>query len=340
MILRRAGALFAGLLAVIVGILLLLWVLAFARERDDAVPPGLRLIPTELGRVAVAETGPANGPPVLLVHGTAAWSGFWSEVAAHLAQRGWRVIAVDVPPFGYSDRDPAGRYDRISQARRLAQVLRATAGERPARVIAHSFGAGAGTELALIDPAAVAQLVLVAPALGALDDPPAGAGVLAYPAVANPVVAASITNPWALTPLLRTMLARKDSAGRWYETLRRPMRRSGTTAGYARWLPALFASNDGARSRTAAGLRGMKPHVALIWGEDDTVTPIIQGEVLAYLMRTRLFIRLPDVGHIPHIEDPALFTAALDQALVRVRVGGDEDSGVPRPAGEGASWAR
>lgn len=317
MILRRVGALLAGLSSVLIGLLTLLWVLVFVRERDDTVPAGLRLVPTTLGRVAVAERGPAAGPPILLIHGTAGWSGFWREVAAHLARRGWRVIAVDVPPFGYSDRDPAARYGRPDQARRLAEVLRATAGRRPAAVVAHSFGAGAGVELALRSPHAVGRLVLVDPALGVPDAEPRGARALRIRAIAEPLTAATVTNPWALTPLLRTMLTRKHSADRWYDTLRAPMRRSGTTGGYAAWLPTLFASDDLALSRTSAGLRSLKMPVALIWGEADTVTPIAQGEALAKLVRPVAFVRLPGVGHIPHIEDPAGFTAALDQALMR-----------------------
>jgi pimeloyl-ACP methyl ester carboxylesterase len=59
----------------------------------------------------------------------------------------------------------------------------------------------------------------------------------------------------------------------------------------------------------------MRPPVALIWGEADTVTPIAQGEALARIFRTRSFQRLPGVGHIPHIEDSAQFLAALDQAM-------------------------
>lgn len=321
MILRRAGKLIAGLLAVLIGLLVLLWVLAWVRERDDAVPAGIRLVPTALGRVATAESGPAAGPPVLLIHGTAGWSGFWREVATHLAARGWRVIAADVPPFGWSDRDAAGRYGRVDQAQRLSEVLRATADGRPATVVAHSFGAGAGVELALRDPAAVGRLVLVDPALGVPDAAPAGGGLFAARVLAEPLTAATITNPWALLPLLRTMLARKDSADRWYDTLRAPMRRPGTTAAYARWLPALFASDDGAVSRTSAGLKSLRPPVALIWGEADTVTPIAQGEALAELVHPRAFLRLPGLGHIPHIEDPAAFTAALDQALTRLGSG-------------------
>jgi pimeloyl-ACP methyl ester carboxylesterase len=301
-------------LIIILALLAALWVAALYRERDVSVPAGTAYFQTPLGRVAGRISGPRGGAPVLIVPGTAGWSGFWRDVASHLAARGYRVIAIDLPPFGYSDHDPARRYDRSSQAARLSAVLAQAAGQR-AIVIGHSFGAGSATELALRHPDQVARLVLVDAALGKLD--PAGAGghaLLAMPVLTRPLIAASLTNPWAIGPLSRSMLHRREAAAAWRDTLRQPMRRPGTTAAYAAWLPALFAADDGGWSRRSAKLAGIAVPVRLIWGEADTVTPIAQGEALARLMHAPL-TRLPDVGHIPHIEDPAHFLPALDAAI-------------------------
>jgi pimeloyl-ACP methyl ester carboxylesterase len=138
---------------------------------------------------------------------------------------------------------------------------------------------------------------------------------LATSVVAQPLTAATFTNPMAIGPLLRSMIARKEAAGPWLAVLRAPMRRSGTTSAYAAWLPALFTKDDGGYSRHSDRLRGIRPSVALIWGSADTVTPIRQGETIAALTQARSFIRLPGVGHIPHIEDPAHFLAALDASI-------------------------
>lgn len=78
---------------------------AWMREGDDHIPAQLRMIDTPLGQVAVDRRGARTGPTVLIVPGTAGWSGFWREVTMHLAARGYQVIAVDLPPFGYSQRD-------------------------------------------------------------------------------------------------------------------------------------------------------------------------------------------------------------------------------------------
>lgn len=278
------------------------------------MPANLHLIATPLGHVAVDERGPRTGRLVLIVPGTAGWSGFWRDVSAHLAGRGYRVIAVDLPPFGYSEHDAAARYDRQSQATRLATVL-AAATRQPAIVVAHSFGGGPATELALSHPDQVARLVLVDGALGELDPKSAGGVPLLRSAlVAQPLVAATLTNPHAIGALSRSMLARKEAAAGWRETLRAPMRRPGTTAAYAAWLPSLLAADDGTASRRTEALRRMRPAVRLILGEADTVTPIAQVLRLAALFHAPI-ARLSGVGHVPHIEDPVHFLPALDAAL-------------------------
>ncbi|HEX8224976.1 MAG TPA: alpha/beta hydrolase [Allosphingosinicella sp.] len=311
---------FAGKAAVALLLLLLLVLAGFRvaaalREDGVAAPVGTQMVATPYGKVAVGLSGPAGGRPVMLVHGTAAWRGFWKDVAAHLAARGWRVIAVDLPPFGWSEHDAEARYDRIVQAERLAAVLAAAAAGRPAVVVGHSFGGGPAAELALRHPGRLRSLVLVDAALGELDAPAKSGGAFRFRPLAEAATAATVTNPAATGPLLRSMIARKSEAEAWLPVLKQPMRRDGTTSAYAAWLPSLFASDDGALSRTSAGLGRIAVPLALIWGEADTVTPIAQGRRIAGLGRARSFATLPGVGHIPHIEDPNGFLAALDAAI-------------------------
>jgi pimeloyl-ACP methyl ester carboxylesterase len=314
---RRIGVAVLSVPLVLIGLLALFWAMALLRENDTRVPPATTITQTSLGKVAATISGPADGPPILLVHGSAAWSGFWRDVAAHLAAQGWRVIAVDLPPFGYSDRDPQARYDRTSQATRLSDLLRAVA-KRPVVVLGHSFGAGAATEFALRHPDQVRQLVLVDAALGTLDpQAPAAPGLLGSGLVAQPLTAATVTNPWAIGALMRSFISKKDAAAPWLETLRQPMRRPASTAAYAAWLPSLFATDDAGLSWRSAELAKIAMPVAILWGETDSVTPIAQGENLARILHPKRFVRLPGTGHIPHIESPGPFMKALDGVLIR-----------------------
>jgi pimeloyl-ACP methyl ester carboxylesterase len=286
------------------------------RERETAVPAQTTMLQTNAGRIAVQLSGQPEGTPILLVGGTAGWSGFWRDVAHDLAARGFRVVAIDLPPFGFSDHDPDKRYDRVRQAERILAVLHASAGDRPAILVGHSYGAGPALEASLRARAKIRRLVLVDAALGGLDIParPASWPLRQQP-IAEAAVATGFTNPWAMPPMLRSLLAKKDAADPWIETLRQPMRRPGSTAAYAAWLPNLFATDDNALSRRSAALSAIGVPVSLIWGEADTVTPIAQGEEIAKLVGARAIHRLPGVGHIPHIEDPARFLTALDAAI-------------------------
>ncbi|MGH3199628.1 MAG: haloalkane dehalogenase, partial [Streptosporangiaceae bacterium] len=50
------------------------------------------------------ETGPADGEPVLLLHGEPSWSFLYRKVMPVLADAGLRVIAADLVGFGRSDK--------------------------------------------------------------------------------------------------------------------------------------------------------------------------------------------------------------------------------------------
>lgn len=308
----------------ICGVIILLVAIALAglriaavfREDQGRLPSDSTILATPLGRIAVQASGPPGGHPVVLVGGTAGWSGFWRDVRHDLAARGYRVVAVDLPPFGFSESDPRRRYDRVQQAERILAAVQAAAPQRPVTLVGHSYGAGPALEAALRSPNMFRRLVLVDAALGPLDAPASEAPrLLRTPLIAETLVAAGFTNPWAVRPMLRSMLARKDAADTWIEALREPMRRDGTTEACAAWLPALFDTADGALSRSRSNIARLRVPVSIIWGEADTVTPIKQGEELARLVRAQDFHRLPATGHIPHIEEPARFLQALSTSI-------------------------
>jgi haloalkane dehalogenase len=55
-------------------------------------------------RLAFVEAGPADGEPVLLLHGEPTWSFLYRKVIPVLADAGLRVIAADLAGFGRSDK--------------------------------------------------------------------------------------------------------------------------------------------------------------------------------------------------------------------------------------------
>lgn len=314
----------------LIALLLLLVVLALAalrgivalgetQARDAALPAEGRLVDTALGRIYVEETGPADGPVVLLVHGSIGWSRLWAETQGALAAAGWRSIAFDLPPMGFSDRTPGDDYSRQHQADRI-RALAAALGVRPV-LVAHSVGAGPAAEAAMADPAAFAGLVVICGAIGLGED---GTGQ-SMPLPLRPrvlretMVAATATNPFAMGFMLRMFVHRKEAATPGViAVLRRPMALRGTTAALADWLPSLMVPPAGALSTTEAGWRDLAVPLALIWGAEDTATPPAQGEAIARITGAPMTV-LSAVGHIPQIEDPAAFDAALAAALEPMR---------------------
>jgi len=309
-----------GLLALL--LLIILIVVAFrlaasireTHTRAELAPPTGQLVPTRSGGVFVQEKGPADGVPVVLFHGTAAWSELWRHTSEALAAAGYRVIALDLPPFGFSDHP--GSYTRADQAARIDDVLGALKAA-PAIVVGHSSGAGAATELVMRYPDRARALVLVDAALGltaAPSDPP----WLVQPKwIREILVSLSITNPVATKTLLEMLIAKKERAlPEFVAILQRPIAQRDSTPAIADWLYYFLGSDRDALSADRRAYAEMKAPVAILWGDKDTVTPFEQAlDLRTLLPPPTSLILLAGLGHIPQIEDPDAFNDALLKTL-------------------------
>lgn len=287
-----------------------------SNETGDTAPDTGTFIETASGQIFVQNGGRPDGTAVFLAHGTAAWSGFWRSEIDMLGREGMRVTAFDMPPFGFSDRAADGDYSRSQQATRILDLVAAT-GQRPI-IIAHSFGAAAATEAVLREPAAFSGLIIVDGAIAMTDTPaPSSLPIFLRPRfLREAAVSATATNPLLTKTLLRGLLYNKDAAtDARVELLQLPQRRSGTTAAYADWLPSLLSPDSDALSRSPGNYTDIPIPVRIIWGDKDTVTPPAQAEALARVINQGPVTYLKDVGHIPHIESPEAFAAALVAAI-------------------------
>lgn len=282
--------------------------------RAELAPPSGQLVPTRSGGVFVQEKGPANGIPVVLFHGTAAWSELWRHTSSVLAAAGFRVIALDLPPFGFSDRP--GSYTRQDQAARINDVL-VHLKAKPAIIVGHSFGAGAATELVMRYPHRARGLVLVDAALG-LTAAPSDAPWFVQPKwIREILVSLTITNPVATKTLLESMIAKKQRAlPEFVAILQRPTTQRDTTSDFADWLYYFLGADREAVSADRNAYARIKLPVAILWGDKDSVTPVEQALDLRTLLPPETTLTLlPGLGHIPQIEDPAVFNDALLKAL-------------------------
>jgi pimeloyl-ACP methyl ester carboxylesterase len=320
-----------GSIVVVVGLVVLV-LAAFRWEAGrresasakSAAPPGGRYVKAADVEIFVQEAGPADGVPVLFIHGTGAWSEAWRGPMRALAGAGMRAIAIDLPPFGFSQRPDTPRYSKADQGRRIVGVLDALQ-LRQAILVGHSFGGGPTMEAALLAPERVRALVLVDAALAISSDdaqareaPLALRAFLAAQPVRDSVVATFLTNPMFTRKLLQGFI---DDPARatddWVRLYQRPLVVADTTAAVGTWLPALLAPQSVSASERPASYRNLKTATFVIWGERDTITPLDQGERIAKLVPAAELAVMKNVGHIPQIEDPAGFNDLLLKALAK-----------------------
>ena len=319
MIRRWAGTVATLVFALIIVIPSGFRIAAAWRETADAselAPATGRYVEVRSGRMFVQEAGPPDGMPVVLFHGTAAWSEFWRRTTSALAAEGFRVIALDIPPFGFSDRPRDHAYSRAAQAERVHDVLdRLEIGK--AMLVGHSFGAGATVETVLRYPERIAGLVLVDAALGLSADAGSSLPLYLRPHWTREIAASlTVTNPLATRTLLSMMIAKKEGADdENVAILQRPIALRNTTREMATWLGYFMSADSGAWSADRARYATIAAPTAIIWGNEDTVTPVAQAEDLRSLIPGATLTLLPHLGHIPHIEDPDAFNRALIERL-------------------------
>ncbi len=106
--------------------------------------------------------GAGQGPALLLIHGLGSYTFGFRHIIPDLA-RHFRVIALDLKGFGYSERPSAGDYTLTGQMELVRAVMDRLGIDRAA-VLGHSMGGAVAMRLAVAHPERVERLILVASA--------------------------------------------------------------------------------------------------------------------------------------------------------------------------------
>lgn len=326
MTIKRIGkyilyALLACLVALAI-VLLVFRVLAYLRETGDRVqeaPASGHFVHAYDVDIYVQEFGPeGDAPVVLFIAGTGAWSETWRDTTHMLGKVGYHVIAIDLPPFGYSERPAANAYDTPDQAKRILGVLDALHVSR-AILVGHSFGSRASMEAVLTHPERFKGVVLVDAAL-MLDDVSGAAspivrGVISVPPLRNSITSIfttpSFTRYFLQSFLASTSIPTDDRV----DIYRAPLSLVGTTDAIGNWLTDFLSAQQPSPSTQSAAYETLKVPVTLVWGREDTVTPLAGGEKLKGLIPHAELTVIDGVGHIPQIEAPDAFYTVLVKFL-------------------------
>jgi len=133
--------------------------------RNDASPQTSSIkenyVTVEKLRMRYVESG--RGPAVVMIHGNAGSIEDFKFGAIETLSSNYRVMAVERPGHGKTDRPNGKTVDVEYQARLLHQELSSLSVARPV-LVGHSWGAALALSYALQYPTEVSALILVAPA--------------------------------------------------------------------------------------------------------------------------------------------------------------------------------
>jgi pimeloyl-ACP methyl ester carboxylesterase len=256
-----------------------------------------------------------EGRPVVLLHGAGDNALDWRWVMPALAAS-HRVYAPDLPGSPDSAR-PAADYSPAFFERFVTAFLNALDIGR-ATFVGNSLGGLIALELALSEPERAGALVLVDsaglgravnPAFTSVNVP--GLGEAALPFWRTPVGA--YQRAWGRTALL--FAHPPESVP--HEWLAEQCRLALSPGYLEAHLTVLRALVDPAGQREV--LVDQLPHLKIptlvVWGARDRVFPQSQAkEAVAQLPEGSLTL-VPECGHMPHVECPDFFLAALDDFL-------------------------
>lgn len=264
----------------------------------------------KLHYVDIGEAG--EGSPVVFIHGLGGSWQNWLENVPAAAERG-RVVALDLPGFGWSD-PPAGEIS-ISEFADTVEALCDHLELGPVALVGNSMGGFTAAETAIRHPARVERLVLVDAAgistselmrrparamakmltLGttarARRTGPGDGRVLlpARPAALHAAVATIARHP---TRLKRDLLA-EQMVGR------------GSERAFLSSLDALMDYD----------LRERLPEIAcptlVVQGADDMLVPASDADEFNRLIPDSRVVLLEDTGHVPMLERPTVFNESL-----------------------------
>lgn len=112
-------------------------------------------------RLRVADHGPEDGPPVIMLHGFPDTAHLWRHQVPALVAAGHRVIAPDLRGFGGSGKpNDVADYSLRRHSQDIAAILSAKGIER-ARFVGHDWGAALAWYLGIVAPALVDRMVAV-----------------------------------------------------------------------------------------------------------------------------------------------------------------------------------
>jgi pimeloyl-ACP methyl ester carboxylesterase len=283
-----------------------------ARNAESDNPPAGRFLEVDGVRLHYVERG--TGTPLVLLHGNGSMiQDFDSSGLIDLAARNYRVIVIDRPGFGHSNRPRNVVWTPAAQAELINGALHRL-GISHAVVLGHSWGASVSIALALKFPKLVDGLVLASgyyyPSLRsdvfALSAPavPIVGDILAY--TLSPIVD-RVMWPLMMAKMFGPRAVPTKFEGFPKEMALRPSQIRASAAESALMIPDAFYFRD--------QYADLKMPIVIVAGDEDRVVDIdAQSMRLHRDVSQSKFLRVRGAGHMVHQTAPSIVMSAIDEA--------------------------
>jgi pimeloyl-ACP methyl ester carboxylesterase len=255
------------------------------------------------GRLAYDVTG-TEGPLVICVPGMGELRSTYRLLVDKLAERGTRVVTMDIRGHGDSDATFTS-YDDLALASDILAVIDELGG--PAFVVGNSMGAGAGVIAAAEAPQKISGLALLGPFVR---DPEGGA-------LQKLLFRILLTKPWgpvAFMSYYPQWLPGSKPAG--YEEHKARVRENLRRPGHWKaFVQTTRTSHTPAAQRLA---QVQAPTVVVMGAADvDWKDPAAEASWIADKLGAEL-VMVPEVGHFPQAQAPEVTAAAVVRLIDQV----------------------
>lgn len=241
--------------------------------------------------------------PVVMLHGIGADSRLWQPQRAPFAARGYEAVPLDVP--GYGARPPVDALDFDGMAADVEAAMEARGLHRPV-LLGHSMGGMVAQTLLRRRPEAYAAAILCAtsPAFGN----PSGDFQREFVAARLKPLEEGRTLA-DIAP--ETLAALTGPNGTPFRELAIEALSATPAATFRAAVRALVTFDE------RANLGAIRVPVLCLAGEVDTNAPAPMMQRMAAKIPGAAYVCLPDIGHLPNIEAPDVFDAAVLDFLDR-----------------------
>lgn len=249
-----------------------------------------------------------RGIPLILIHGFGSSLFCWRKNIPALSER-YRVYALDLLGFGFSDKPLDENYSMDAYAELIIQFMNALKIER-AVLVGHSLGGGIAMLTTLKYPKRVLGLILIDPEAYALK-PPFMLRVAQLPIIKSFIHHA--IGKWTIRiSLERSFYNQALVTDELVDNYYRPFK---TRNGKRATIKVLQAMDFKKLKMHIQHYRKIKKYTLIVWGKEDRISNIRLGYRLHKDLTKSILKVIPESGHLVQEEKPNEVNNAINNFL-------------------------